>query len=91
MEWDNYFDKKLGLPVIDFNVILGMYNYYYTLQVTLHPVTAISNWLFYNVPITHSKIYRAFHKKAILQARTTLYRILVSCTKTHFRLPHSLE
>jgi hypothetical protein len=46
MEWDNYFDKKLGLPVIDFNVILGMYNYCYTLQVTLHPVTAISNWLF---------------------------------------------
>ena len=46
MEWDNYFDKKLGLPVIDFNVILGMYNYCYTLQVTLHSVTAISNWLF---------------------------------------------
>jgi hypothetical protein len=46
MEWNNYFDKKLGLPVIDCNVILGMYNYYYTLLVTLHPVTAISNWLF---------------------------------------------
>jgi hypothetical protein len=46
MEWDNYFDKKLGLPVIDFIVVLGTYNYYHTLQVTLHPATAISNWLF---------------------------------------------
>jgi hypothetical protein len=33
MEWDNYFDKTLGLPMIDFNVILRMYNYYYTLRV----------------------------------------------------------
>jgi hypothetical protein len=44
MEWENYSDKTAGLTVIDFNVVVRMYNYYCTLWVMqLRLGTAISN------------------------------------------------